>query len=99
MESGAPADRQCWNRPSNAARSASGVLQQRLEPVVHMVLDMAMKQRLPRLVGGKVHAHSAIRGSHHRVLDNARRCPSVDLRDLELMPMQVRSEERRVGKE
>jgi len=60
MESGAPADRQCWNRPSNAARSASGVLQQRLEPVVHMVLDMAMKQRLPRLVGGKVHAHSAI---------------------------------------
>ena len=71
------------------ACSASGVLQQCLKPVVHMVLDMAMKQCRPWLVGGKVHAHPAIRGSHHRILDDARRCPSVDLRDFELMPVQV----------
>src|ERR1039457_3330157 len=75
--------------PRIPARSASGILQQRLEPVVHVVLDMAMKQRRPWLVGGEVHAHPAIRGSDHRIFDDARRCLSVDLRDLELMPMQV----------
>src|SRR5256885_14038804 len=49
--------------PRGLARSASRVLQQGLEPVVHMVLDMAMKQRRPWLVGSEVHDHPAVRGS------------------------------------
>lgn len=47
-------------QPLNTGRSASAVVQQSLEPIVHMVLDMAMEQRRPWLVRGEVHTHPAI---------------------------------------
>jgi hypothetical protein len=61
----------CATRTDDVTREVSRVAQQCLETEVHVLLDMAVKQRRPRLVGGKVHAGAAVGGHHHRVLDHA----------------------------
>jgi len=41
----------------------SRVAQQCLEAVIHVLLDVAVKQCRPRLVGGKIHAGAPIGGT------------------------------------
>ena len=65
------------------------VAQQRLEAVIHVLLDMAVEQRQSRLVGGEVDAGASVGGHHDRVLDHARRGLAIDLGDLELVAMQM----------
>ena len=54
-----------------------------------MLLDVAVEQRQPRLIGGEVHAGASVDRHHDRVLDDARGRLAVDLGDLEQVPMQV----------
>ena len=64
-------------------RNITNSRKQRLEAVIHVLLDMAVKQGRSRLVGGKVHASAPKGGHHHRVLDDPRGGFAINLRDLE----------------
>src|SRR5580704_673741 len=63
--------------------------QQRLEPEIHVLLNMAVKQSWSRLIGGKVHARASVSRHHDSILNHARRCLPVNLGDLQLVPMQM----------
>src|SRR5271156_3134149 len=59
------------------------------ETVVHVLLDMAVKQREPRLVGDKVHYRPAVIRNHHRIFYDASRFAAVYVNQFEFMAMQV----------
>src|SRR5580704_3516652 len=66
-----------------------GVAKQRLEPKVHVLLDMAMKQRKARLVGNQIHGGASKCGHDHCIFLDARTRLSVDLDELEHVPVEV----------
>ena len=49
----------------------SGVAKQRLKTKVHVLLDMAVKQRKSRLVGDQIHGGASKCGNDHRILHDA----------------------------
>lgn len=57
----------------------SGVVKQRFETVIHVLLDMAMKQGETRLVGGEIHDRPTVVRNYHRILNNASSLLAVDL--------------------
>jgi hypothetical protein len=67
-------------RPLQAkSRDVSGVTKQGFEAVVHVLLNMAMKQSEAGLIGGKVHNGTPIIGNHNRILNNSGSFLSIDL--------------------
>src|SRR5271170_6469725 len=67
----------------------SGVAKQRLETKVHMLLDMAVKQREARLVGDQIHGGTSKCGNDHRILLDAGSRLAVELDKLEQVPVDV----------
>src|ERR1700727_3516296 len=61
------------NRRSAVSRAtrSSGVAKQRLETKVHVMLDMAVKQREAWVVGDQIHGGAAKCGNNHRILHDA----------------------------
>src|SRR5580704_8176032 len=66
-----------------------GVAKQCLETKVHVLLDMAVKQREARLVGDQIHGGASKRGNNHRILLDAGSRLAVELDKLEQVPVDV----------
>ena len=58
--------------------SRGAVAKQRLEPVIHVLLDVAMEQRKSWLIRGKIHNGAAVVRHHHRILNNSGSLLAVD---------------------
>ncbi len=71
------------------AMPCSGVAKQRLETKVHVLLDMAVKQRQARLVGDQIHGGASKCGNDHRILLDAGSRLAVEFDKLEQMPVHV----------
>ena len=71
------------------ATRRSGVAEQCLEAIVHVLLDVAVKQRETRLVGDQSHRGASECGNDHRILHHAGSRLAVDLDDLEQVPVDV----------
>ena len=69
--------------------AALAVAKQRLESKVHVLLDMAVKQREAWLVGHQVHHGPAKCGNDHRVLQDAGSGLAVELDEFEQVPVEV----------
>src|SRR3569833_1428579 len=72
-------------RPGNR----SCIAEQCFEPVVHVSLDMAVKQTQARLVGQEVDARPAVQGNHYSVFHDATGGLPVHVDELEEMTMQM----------
>jgi len=71
------------------ATRCSGVAKQRLETKVHVVLDVAMKEREAWLVCDQIHGGTAKCGNDHRILHDACRGFAVELDKLEYMSVHM----------
>src|SRR5579863_504645 len=69
-------------------RMSSGVAKQRHEAKVHVLLDMAVKQRRARLVRDYIHCGASKCGDDHCILPDAGSGLAVDLDELEQVPVQ-----------
>src|ERR1700678_2678261 len=67
----------------------SGVAKQRHETEVHVLLDMAVKQRQARLVGDQIDRGASIGGKDHRVFLYAGSRLAVELDELEEVPVDM----------
>jgi hypothetical protein len=68
---------------------SSGVAKQRRETNIHVLLDMAVKQREARLVGDQIHCDASERGNDHRIFHDAGSRLAVELDELEQVPVHV----------
>jgi hypothetical protein len=66
-----------------------GVAKQRLETKVHVLLDMAVKQREARLVGDQIHGGASKCGHDHRIFPDAGSRLAVELDKLEQVPVHM----------
>src|ERR1700733_3013313 len=73
---------------AESLRSLS-VAKQRLETKVHVLLDMAVKQRQARLVGDHIHHSASECGNDHRILLDAGSGLAIELDKLEQVPVHV----------
>src|SRR5689334_15300106 len=69
--------------------ASSGVTEKSFEAVVHVVLDVAVKESQPRLIGDKVYGGAAKVRHDYRVFDQTMGPFPVDLYELRLMAMQM----------
>src|SRR5260370_20799132 len=69
--------------------SPSCVSKQCLEAEVHVMLNVTVEKRQPWLIGDEVHDRSSVERRHDSVLHDACGRLSVDLGQLEQMPMQM----------
>ena len=76
-------------RASTRSASLQSVTKQRFEAVVHMLLNMAMKQREAGLIGRKVHNGTPIIRNHNRILNNSGSFLSIDLSQFETVPVKM----------
>ena len=67
----------------------SGVAKQRHETKVHVLLDMAVKQREARLVSDQIHCGASKCGNDHRIFLDAGSGLAVELDELEQVPVHV----------
>ena len=67
-----------------------GVAEEGFETVVHVRLDVTVKESEAGLIGGEVDAGAAVIGDDYRVLDDARSFFAVDIDQLEAVAMQVK---------
>src|ERR1700744_3698959 len=67
----------------------SRVAKQGHETEVHVLLDMAVKQRQARLVGDQIHCGASKCGNDHRVFLDAGSLLTVEFNELEHVPMEV----------
>jgi hypothetical protein len=58
--------------------NTSGIVKKRFEPVVHVLLYMAMEQRKPWLVGREIHNRSAVIRHYDRIFNNSGSLLAVD---------------------
>src|ERR1700722_5864978 len=65
------------------------IAKQSFESVVHVLLDVAVKQGQPGLIRGEIHNGSAVVGNHDRILQDASRLLAVDLRQLPQVPVKM----------
>ena len=81
------------NREVNPADSQAvrylGVAEQRFEAKIHVLLNMAVKQREARLIGDHIHGGASKCGNDYRVLHNTGGRLAIELDDLEQMPVHV----------
>src|SRR4051812_7502894 len=63
----------------NQRNRASRVPEQRLESIIHVLLDMAMEERKPRLIRSKVDHRAPEIRHHHRIFHQPGRGLPVDL--------------------
>src|ERR1700722_8160419 len=75
--------------PALHTMPCSGVAKQCPEPKVHVLLDMAVKQREARLVGDQIHRGASKCGNDHRILLDAGSWLAVELDKLEQVPVHV----------
>ena len=75
--------------PGLHAMRCSRVAKQRHETKVHVLLDMAVKQRQARLVGDQVHRGASICRNDHRVFHDAGSRLAVEFDELEQVPMDM----------
>ena len=75
--------------PICSATQCSGVAKQRLETKVHVLLDMAMKQREARLIGDEIHRDASKCGNDHGILHDAGSWLAVEFDKLEQVPVEV----------
>ena len=61
----------------------SGIAKRRHETKVHVLLDMAVKQREARLVGDQIHSGAPKRGNDYRILHDAGSGLAVEFDKLE----------------
>src|ERR1700727_2306423 len=80
------------NRRSAVSRAtrSSGVAKQRLETKVHVMLDMAVKQREAWLVGDQVHGGATKCGNNHRILHDAGGVFPVEFDELKHVSVHMR---------
>lgn len=70
-------------------QASLNVLHHRLESVIHMVLHVAMQQRITRFVRDELNLAGAIAGNSYGVLNQARRYFVADLHHLKIVTVQV----------
>src|SRR5580698_3932409 len=71
------------------AEWGSGVAKQRHETKIHVLLDMAVKQRQARLVGDQIHRGAPKCGNDHGVLPDASGRFAVEFDELEQVPVDM----------
>src|ERR1700689_2724553 len=67
----------------------SGVAKQRHETKVHVLLDMAVKQRQARVVSDQIHGGASKCGNYQRILLDAGSGFAVEPEELEQVPVHV----------
>src|ERR1700691_5796649 len=75
--------------PALHVMPCSNVAKQRHETKVHVLLDMAVKQRQARLVSDQIHCGASKCGNNHRILLDAGSGLAVELDELEQVPVHV----------
>jgi hypothetical protein len=75
-------------RPDLRGRGLN-VFKESHETEIHVEILMAMKQGEPRVVGYKIDINSGEAFHQDGVFENSGRFPSMNFRDLEIMPMEV----------
>ncbi len=66
-----------------------GIPEQRLESIVHVLLNVAVEEREPRLVGREINHGATEIGHNHRVLHDPCRLLSVDFDQFPQVPVQM----------
>jgi hypothetical protein len=69
--------------------SALAIAKESLKAVVHVLLDVAVKERQSRLIGREINYESAKIGDYSSIFDNACGLPAVDLCQLPKVAMEV----------
>ena len=67
----------------------SGITKDRFETVVHVLLDMAVKEGKPRLIGREIDDGATIVRDDDRILNNSGRLLAVDLDQFPEVPVKV----------
>src|SRR6185295_11844668 len=60
-----------------------------LETKVHVLLNVTVKKRQPRLIGGEIHSRASIVRHDYCVFDDSRDRRPIDIRDFKQMPMKM----------
>src|ERR1700723_2022143 len=76
-------------RPICSAKPCSGVAKQRPETKVHVLLDMAVKQREARLIGDEIHRDASKCGNDYGILHDSGSGFAVDLDEFEQVTVHV----------
>src|SRR5690349_25140544 len=70
--------------------AGSGVAEEGFEAVVHVLLDVTVKEGEAGLVGGEIHGGAAVIGDDYGVLDDTGSLFAVDIDDFETVAMEVK---------